>query len=537
MFKALAPRLDLKSALRAASERNDLLPPRPEDKVVGELGARFVEYLQKKLEEDAYRPTPAEFVQVPKPGFTSRPAALLTLPDRVLYEALVGLVRGRMAKTLIGDDIVFWPRESYTAKRWLEFERAPLSERSKYVVRADVTGFYDSIDHQELEDDLVYLTGGRDVASTIRRFLSAVMGGRRGVPQGLRPSDTLATSYLQPVDTEMIRAGFRYWRHGDDIRVAADNFSDAREAVSLMEMALRNRGLLINSGKCAILTTESYQEELSIWEAGVQATKARLLAFRNDLLAEDQNELLDAMRQADLGTQWEWDLFYHERVSVDEVLVALEHHLQPSEVEIAESIFLDTIKLAPGTENGLSKEEFHQRLAPSLVRLTAARSTAALSHAASLIAKYPEKTEIVCRYLEALVQTNGASVMEQLENVIGSRVFMLPWQLAWLLRTAASTAAHATSETVINIANLSKDEGAHWLVRVEALKFLGSANLLDQKAIALMWRVAPANYRPDLIAAVTRVADKHSWARSVLSTASLDPIEKVIAAHAVRANA
>lgn len=138
----LASRLDLEGALKSASTPNDLLPPREDDKVSGELGKRFVEYLREQLSNARYSPDPAAFIQVPKPGFTSRPAALLSLTDRVIYEALVSLLRPALAKFLVPDNVVFWPREQPSRKRWRDFEQAPITEDSKYIVRADISGFY-----------------------------------------------------------------------------------------------------------------------------------------------------------------------------------------------------------------------------------------------------------------------------------------------------------------------------------------------------------------------------------------------------------
>src|SRR5688572_28293849 len=106
--------LDLEGALAQAAARNDLLPPREDDKVSGELGKRFLTYLHERLSSGRYDPQPAQFVRVPKAGFTSRPAALLSLADRVLYEALVGSLRPALAKYLVTSEVAMWPRESPT---------------------------------------------------------------------------------------------------------------------------------------------------------------------------------------------------------------------------------------------------------------------------------------------------------------------------------------------------------------------------------------------------------------------------------------
>lgn len=41
-YQSIVDTLDLRAAITEASESNDLIPPRPEDKVGGELGTRFL---------------------------------------------------------------------------------------------------------------------------------------------------------------------------------------------------------------------------------------------------------------------------------------------------------------------------------------------------------------------------------------------------------------------------------------------------------------------------------------------------------------
>ncbi len=390
-IQKIASLLDLPRAQAQAAVSNDLLPPREDDRVTGELGKRFVAHLTKVLDEGSYEPDPASFVQVPKPGFTSRPAALLTLTDRVVYEALVDLLRHRLAKHLISPDVVFWPRETYVEKRWAEFERAPLSCEGAYVVQADVSGFYDSIDHEQLDDLLVHATGEREVARAIREFLGRVMSSRRGIPQGLLPSDTLATAFLQPLDAELLRDGFDYWRHGDDVRVAVPTVSRAREAIATLEVTLRKLGLLVNGAKCAIIKREAYEATLAAGDALVRRTREKLLAARINELRTDDGKLTEAMTEAELDDQWGWDLFYHLTVSIDEVIDVLREHLEPSDIEIAASMFTDTIGRAPGRPEAMSPEQFHQQLTRSLLRLAAGRSPVALPHAASIVARFPTR--------------------------------------------------------------------------------------------------------------------------------------------------
>lgn len=332
LLKGIQESLNFVEAVPIASSPNDLLPSRFEDKVNGELGKEFIIYLAKIINEERYSPVKAEFIHVPKPGFTTRPAALLTLVDRVVYEALVNLIKKPIDRKLISDTYIMWPRAQYLPKRWGEFERAPLLTGDEYIVNVDVTAFYDSIDHSVLEHIIVEITGEDSVAPTISSFLTKIMGSNRGLPQGILASDTLATLYLQPVDSAMLRAGFNYWRHGDDIRISVKNISLARKAIAIVEVELRKIGLVLNSSKCLIQTSVHYDTHLQETSKVYDLIKNRLYEERVHDVSSDAEELEKLMDKAKLDDQMKWDLFYHQSISIIEVIEEIREHLQPDEL-------------------------------------------------------------------------------------------------------------------------------------------------------------------------------------------------------------
>lgn len=102
-----------------------------------------------------YDPSPAQFIAVPKSMHSTRPAALLNLADRVVFEALVESLRPRIDSALLGKAIVFWPRGIRTEKAWREFENSATETNGAYVVIADISAFYESVDHVKLTDRLI----------------------------------------------------------------------------------------------------------------------------------------------------------------------------------------------------------------------------------------------------------------------------------------------------------------------------------------------------------------------------------------------
>lgn len=533
LLKELQEKLDFQSVISNASIPNDLLPSRYEDKVGGELGKEFVAHLERIINEERYSPAEASFVHVPKPGFTTRPAALLTLADRLVYEALIDSIKPAIEKKLISDEYVMWPRANYIPKRWGEFERAPISTGEEYVINVDVTAFYDSIDHSILEDKIVEIIGEDTFARAISSFLTKVMGSNRGVPQGILASDTLATLYLQAVDSAMLRSGFNYWRHGDDIRMSAENISSARQAIAIAEIELRKLGLVLNSSKCVIQRTEHYDTHLQETSKVYDLIKQRLYEEKVEDVSSDTDVLQDLMNEAELDDQMKWDLFYHESISIEDVIEEIREHLQPDELEIAKTLFEETMEGIPDGENPLPKDQFHVQIKKSMLRLAAGKSDIAVDKCSSLIAKFPDKTELVCNYLISLSSICPQEVASQAEDIINSDLFLTAWQKAWIYRVLAECSEKISDDTKAKIFKNCNDQYAHWLERVEGFKVLSKIGKLPFKLIMQSWEVAPIAYKPDLIASAVYLSKSCEKSQRFLEGIKQSPIERVVARHCV----
>lgn len=533
LLKELQDKLNFSGAISKASIPNDLLPSRLEDKVGGELGKEFVAHLERLINEERYSPATASFIQVPKPGFTTRPAALLTLVDRVVYESLVDAIKPAIEKKLISDVYVMWPRANYVPKRWGEFERAPISSGDEYIVNIDVTAFYDSVDHSILSGKIVETIGEDKFARAISSFLTKIMGATRGLPQGILASDTLATLYLQSVDSAMLRSGFNYWRHGDDIKMSAENISLARQAIAIAEIDLRKIGLVLNSSKCKIQRSDHYDLHLQETSKVYELIKKNLYEERLKGVTSNTEVLEAIMDEAKLDDQMKWDLFYHQSISVEDVIEKIREHLQPNEIEIAIKLFDETMEGLPDGPKPLPKEQFHVQIKKSMLRLAAGKSSVAIEKCSTLIAKFPDKTELISNYLIALSSLHPAEVAAQVEDVINSELFLTAWQKAWIYRVMIECTEQLSGETKSKILVVCNDQYSHWLERVEAYKVLSKLGELPFKSITQSWEVAPIAYRPDLIASAVYKSKNCEKSKRFLEGVKHSPIERVVARHCI----
>ena len=523
-YQRIADLLRIGEAITQASKPNDLLPPRPEDKVSGELGRRYSEHLVRQLEKGEYDPIPAQIIPVPKSRFTTRPAALLALSDRVVYEAIVALLRPRITRFLLGDGIVFWPRGDLSSKKqWEEFENSVLKQESDYIVRCDIAGFYESVDHKTLANSIVNATGYGDVAEALLHLLRRVMGTGRGLPQGLISSDTLATVYLAEVDFAMIRNGYRYVRHGDDVRVAVDTYDQGCLAIRCFEAELRKCGLLVNSEKTRVFRCQTYHRSLSLFEETWTKAKGQVVEAMAAEFRKDQEALEEALTRFDME-ELGWALFYHQAIDLEEAIDELRKGIEPEDVEIAKMLFRYAIKKRPENGKRAEREAFHQQLTGAIVKLTAARADTALSHVGELMTSFPDKSKVLCRYMMALRGSDDA-IARQVEGAMNDDV--TEWGLAWMVRVLSAVPRSVSDTTVDKLKGIVNNPRGRWLLAAEAAKCLAAVNELERNALLAIWNTCPAVFRVDLLVAAVRMRGVAAWADAFVLSGESHPIHEV----------
>lgn len=522
-YQSIVRSLDFDKGLREL-KYNDLIWKRPEDKAVGEAGARFIEYLRLRVEHGSYDPEPAYIIAAPKSTVATRPAALLSIDDRVMFAAIVDVLRTRIESYLLGNDRVLWPRGTSSPERWQDFEHSVLESDVSYVARADIVGFYEFVDHERLADVVVSATGKRKAADALIHFLRRVMNSQRGLPQGLLPSDALATLYLSDLDFRMAKEDFLYFRHGDDIRVGVKNYDDGRRVIEVLEAELRALRLTLNDEKTRILRTATYKKEVTNFQKKLNKTQSDVVTNK----LSDVDELLTAIENAGQD-QLKWDFFYHERVSLEEAIEILRPTVTPSDVELATKLFLDTAKRRPGRRaSALADRDFRKRLKWSLVRLSASKSVAGLTHVGSLLKSYPDMTEHLCSYLSALAKTNPENVASQAEKAIQNS-YRTEWELARIVRVLVQVPERISAKTLRVLKKTLDAPHERWLAVVEIVRLLAIRHELDRDTFMKVSDTCPAVFQVDLVDAARYMVGSADWAKAFVETAKANRIHAVVA--------
>ena len=250
--------------------------------------------------------SPATEIPIPKTPFFTRSAVLLTLEDRVSYQAVVGSFAAKAeAQTYSGVYSARLPAKSgrYFFRQkgtdaWLAWRKAVQREfesGAEWLIKTDLTAYFDTISHDLLLNEVIALNVPGRTAGLLRTMLRswAIVPGQ-GIPQGPNASRLLGNLYLHPVDRAMAEARYRYFRYLDDVYIVASTKKEATAAIRLFERECRLRGLLVSSSKTIPFQGKEAQEEIG----GASELDAAQYLMDSDQIPEARKELRKILKNA-----------------------------------------------------------------------------------------------------------------------------------------------------------------------------------------------------------------------------------------------
>jgi len=215
-------------------------------------------------------------IDVPKSNFAIRPMARPSIKDWLIYEAIIEYLSKEILKQneICKNSFSILNFKAHHAKKtkiWLKFDdysRRFYKDGYKYCVTADLTGYYENINLEELRKRIInYAENNEDNKKVInvlfgllRKWSDERISGY-GLPQGPSASSFLADVFLDYVDRQMEKYK-GYFRYMDDFRIFCKREIDAKVALKELIIALRNIKLNINAKKTAILKGKEIEERL-----------------------------------------------------------------------------------------------------------------------------------------------------------------------------------------------------------------------------------------------------------------------------------
>ena len=159
--------------------------------------------LVSRLHRMSYKPQPVLRVTIPKPGSKKqRPLGIPVLEDKLVQAGLAKILQAIYEQDFINDSYGFRPKRScHDALRALS--QSVEGEPVHYMVEADIKGFFDNVDQEQLMAFIAHRIADKRILRYIKRFLKAGIqedgqhkASERGTPQGGVISPLLANIYL-----------------------------------------------------------------------------------------------------------------------------------------------------------------------------------------------------------------------------------------------------------------------------------------------------------------------------------------------------
>ena len=226
----------------------------------------FLLELRSELREQRYTPLPVKRVAIPKRSGGERPLGIPALRDRVVQAAAKIVLEPIFEAGFADCSYGFRPLRSALQAR--ERVRSGMRQGRRWVVDADIRGFYDHLSHAQLLAAMRARVCDQRVLKLVVSWLqSDVLVGEEllhpmaGTPQGGVISPLLANVYLDRLDQawDHARDG-ELTRYADDLVVMCRTKRQAEAALERLRTHLRKMGLELSESKTRIVDCGSGAE-------------------------------------------------------------------------------------------------------------------------------------------------------------------------------------------------------------------------------------------------------------------------------------
>lgn len=191
---------------------------------VKELDAHLREYLpyfKEKLLNGTYQPQPVKRVSIPKADGSKGHLGIPCVRDRLVQQMILQIIEPEIDGYFSDNSYGF--RKGRNAHQAIVKVQSFYEEGYRWVVDCDLKSYFDTINHQKLQNRLQWHIKDKVILKLIWKFLRAgILDGdnfyeaNEGTPQGGPLSSLLANVYLDQLDKELERRGHKFVRYADD---------------------------------------------------------------------------------------------------------------------------------------------------------------------------------------------------------------------------------------------------------------------------------------------------------------------------------
>ena len=213
--------------------------------------------LRNEVANSTYQPLPCKQVLIPKKKGNWRELKIPAVRDRIVQQALLNVLAPLMEKIFSSANYAYRVNLSYLnaveeVARWRDLGY-------HWVLDADISQFFDRIDHQILLQQVRKYLDHPGILCLIKAWISVgaltergVVKATRGIPQGAVVSPLLANIYLDEFDRLIPTPERKLVRYADDFLVLARSKEEIVAAYREVERTLQSLRLELHSGKTQI---------------------------------------------------------------------------------------------------------------------------------------------------------------------------------------------------------------------------------------------------------------------------------------------
>jgi len=221
-----------------------------------------LERTSELLKTGKYKPSGVRRVWIDKPGSKDkRPLGIPTVTDRVVQTALRNVIQPIFEKEFAECSYGFRPQRG--CKDALRQVDRLIKQGYKYVVDADLKGYFDSIPQDKLKERIAERIADGRILELLQAYLSqnvvetaSSWTPEAGTPQGAVISPLLANIYLNPLDWLMSNQGYKMIRYADDFVIMCTSQAEAQQALEVISEWTAKVGLTLHPEKTKVVNVD-----------------------------------------------------------------------------------------------------------------------------------------------------------------------------------------------------------------------------------------------------------------------------------------
>jgi RNA-directed DNA polymerase len=236
---------------------------------------RNLQDLHRRVHTGAYRALPSRRKFIPKADGKQRPLGIAALEDKIVQAAIMMILTPIYEEEFLGFSYGFRPKRSqHDALDALAF--AIKAKKICWILDADISRFFDTIDHQWMVKFLEHRIGDRRIIRLIQKWLKVgvfvdgqIERSSEGTPQGSGISPLLANVYLHYVSDLWANQWRKRHasgdvviiRYADDQVVGFQHYHEALDFLADLKQRLEKFGLSLHPQKTRILEFGKFASE------------------------------------------------------------------------------------------------------------------------------------------------------------------------------------------------------------------------------------------------------------------------------------